>query len=54
MSLALAVAEIIAAVICLTLVHGRDLRKMLSLFYVFTCIGAIIIMSFDFIYTGKS
>jgi len=52
MSLALGIAEIIAAVICLTLIHGRDLRKMLSLFYVLTCVGAIIIMCFNFIYTG--
>ena len=54
LSLACAVAEIIAAVICLAFVNGRDLRRMLSLFYFITCIGALIIMCFDLIYKGKS
>jgi hypothetical protein len=54
MSLALAIAEVLSSIICLTFVHGRDLKYMLSLFYLLTCIGALVIMCFDLIYHGDS
>ena len=53
-SLALAVAEIISSVICLVFIHGRDLRRQLSLYYFLTCVGALSIMLFDMLYTGTS
>lgn len=53
-SLALAVAEIIAAIICLVFIQGRDLRRQLSLYYFLTCVGALSIMLFDALYTGTS
>jgi hypothetical protein len=54
MSLALAIAEIIASVICLCFINGRDLRRQLSLYYTLTCIGAVFIMVFNLLYTGSS
>jgi hypothetical protein len=54
LSLALAIAEIIAAVICLAFIQGKDLRRQLSLYYTLTCVGAVVIMLFNWLYTGKS
>ena len=54
MSLAIAIAEIISSVICLVFIEGRDLRKQLSLYYFLTCLGAVSIMLFNWIYTGPS
>ena len=54
LSLALAIAEIISSFICLKLIHGRDLRRVLSLFYLLTFIGTMLVMFFDLLYTGES
>ena len=54
MSLALALAEIISSVICISFIHGRDLRRLLSFYYLITCLGALFIMTFKMIYKGNS
>ena len=54
MSLALAIAEIISSIICLYFIHGKDLRRQLSLYYLLTCIGAAFIMVFNWLYKGNS
>ena len=54
MSLALALAEIISSVICISFIHGRDLRRQLSLYFFLTCLGAIFIMTFKMIYKGSN
>lgn len=54
MSFALGIAESIAAVLCLCVINGKDLKRIQSLFFGFTCIGACILMCIDLIYKGES
>jgi hypothetical protein len=54
LSTSLAIAEIISSIICLTLIHGRDLRKVLSFFCALTCFGTVGVMIFNGIEKGSS
>jgi hypothetical protein len=53
-SLSTAIAEIIAAFICLYLTHGYDMRKLLALFLGLTCIGSVGEVLFTSFYGGSS
>ena len=54
MSLMTAIAEIIATFICMFAIHGRDLRRALSLFCGLSCVGSIGVIAFTSLYTGES
>ena len=53
-SICLAVAEIIASVICLFITHGRDNKKSLILFCMLSCIGSVGALIFQSVYDSDN
>ena len=54
MSLNTAIAEIIATFICMYAIHGRDLRKALTLFCAISAFGSLAVIIFTLVYDGAS